>query len=94
MFTTRNQKDEGFFVAFANGWTASVQWAECNYCTRHHREGTPKQSNTAEVAAWHGEKQDRKWHKFADGQEVAGWCSPEFVAKFLARVAAKPAQEE
>lgn len=85
-----NQNPKGFHMRFANGWTVSVQWGAHNYAN----EGT----TTAEVAAWDS---NGKWYDFGDDpagvkwgahNTVKGYCSPNEVATFIAKIAAcKPA---
>jgi len=82
-------ENKGFEITFDNGWTASVQWGAGNYCSNHDLRigaswGEPvPPSASAEIAAWGRAGQ---WLKFK-GKDVKGYCSPEEVAKFLARVA-------
>lgn len=81
---------KGFFITFANGWTASVQFGLGNYC--ENRDGLHKHSATAEIAAWGGEKE--VWHIFGRKKSddcVRGWCKPDEVLKFLNMVSRKKA---
>lgn len=84
----------GFQMTFANGWTVSVQWGSINYCDKRsftgpdhidHEVGSRYECANAEIAAWKG----KRWHKFADGQDVSGYRTPEEVAIFIAAIAAK-----
>lgn len=44
-------QNKGFHITFANGYTASVQWGQGNYCeNRYGHDGAS--SATAECAAW------------------------------------------
>jgi hypothetical protein len=74
---------QGFHMTFANGWTASVQWGEANYCENRFKKGTFP-SCDAEIAAWKGDK----WHRF-ETDTVKGWVKPEQVAEFLLEVSIK-----
>lgn len=53
---------KGFYMTFANGLTASVQWGAGNYCDNHFPKdcdfsfSKDAHSDTAEVAVWNGEK--------------------------------------
>lgn len=82
----------GFKMKFANGWTVSVQFGRDNYCENRHRALTsyaaPErgESKDAEIAAWDS---DGNWFEFG-GDTVEGWCSPDDVAAFIAKVAAFP----
>ena len=83
----KSQERPGFSMTFENGWTASVQWHAGAYCERKNPEyitdNKPAISSTAEIAAW---DKDGKWYKFADNDEVKGYCTPDQVAVFLAMV--------
>ena len=71
----------GFQIKFSNGWTASVQWHEGNYC--HNRSETREKCATAETGAI-----------APDGSmplDVQTYQTPEEVAAFISRVAAFPA---
>jgi hypothetical protein len=78
--------NKGFHMSFENGWTASVQWGDGNYCSNRNLNavsfgGPVPASATAEIAAW-----DNKgnWYRGKDWSDsVKGWCSPEEVAGFL-----------
>jgi hypothetical protein len=78
--------NKGFSMTFENGWTASVQWGEGNYCSNRNLrsvklEGPVPASATAEIAAW---DKDGNWYRGKDWSDsVKGWCSPEEVAGFL-----------
>ena len=71
----------GFQMTFDNGYTASVQWKEYNYCTGKGEDESPD----AEIAAFHQETGDwitREWHP-GIGDDVAGRVSPDTVADFI-----------
>lgn len=89
----------GFQLTLGNGWTVSVQFGAGNYASNRNadyfasRKVAQWESNTAEIAAWHGEQRDhRNWYNFGngDGDEVKGWCPADEVVKFLGMVAALP----
>jgi hypothetical protein len=81
---------KGFQMTFANGWTVSVQWGIGNYCDHNTARWTEDAnakvgalgSTTAEIAAWDVNK---VWHQF-DGDTVKGYCTPEEVATFIAKI--------
>jgi hypothetical protein len=84
---------KGFQMTFANGWTVSVQWGITNYCdhnTARWTEGADAKvgalgSTTAEIAAWDANK---VWHQFEDDDSVKGYCTPDEVAAFIAKISA------
>jgi hypothetical protein len=84
---------KGFQMTFANGWTVSVQWGIGNYCdhsTARWTEGANSKvgelgSTTAEIAAWDANK---VWHQFEDDDSVKGYCTPDEVAAFIAKISA------
>ena len=72
----------GFQMTFENGWTASVQFGQGNYCSTRVKYSDPLPdwnapqkvdvwtSKTAEVAAWYGEQgmgMDN-WYDFGSDQ--------------------------
>ena len=83
MFTITQGK--GFHIAFANGWTVSVQFGKGNYCDHHGMIGgdlselAAGPSKTAEVGVWNVNS--------PKPMKVRGYLSPEEVAKVLAAVA-------
>lgn len=87
----RVQKDEyntGFQMVFENGWTVSVQFGWPNHCTNQHKKHhTIYSSSDAEIAAW---DKNGEWYHFEDEGEatVKGWCKPDEVADFIAKVKA------
>jgi hypothetical protein len=87
MFNATN--NQGFTMQFENGWTVSVQWGTGNYCANRTKQINGEwwqpapASNTAEIAAWDADGNDFEF----DHDAVAGWCTPEEVAAFLAMVA-------
>lgn len=89
---------KGFQMTFANGWTVSVQWGIGNYCDHSTARWTEDAnakvgalgSTTAEIAAWDANK---VWHNFSltvfeDGDTVKGYCTPDEVAEFIAKISA------
>jgi hypothetical protein len=86
----RVQKDEyntGFQMVFENGWTVSVQFGKLNYCSnRTYTSGKEIffQSPDAEIAAW---DENGVWYRF-ENDTVKGWCKPDEVADFIAKVKA------
>lgn len=81
------QKDDfhnGFQITFENGWTASVQFSWCNYCSNQHKKNhTIYSSSDAEIAAW---DENGAWYQFDENNTVKGWCKPDEVADFIAMV--------
>jgi hypothetical protein len=81
--------NKGFQITFENGWTASVQWGDGNYCSNRYlfghnykRLGEPvPPSTTAEVAAW--DTKGRYYRGKDWSESIKGYCSPEEVAGFL-----------
>jgi hypothetical protein len=72
----------GFFMTFANGYTVSVQFSEYNYSDSGQTD--------AEVAVWHnsGDQnfiEPKEWKSVSidNGDQVAGYLSPEDVAKII-----------
>lgn len=91
---------KGFQMRFANGWTVSVQWGGGNYCENYHDQinsivgavegwaaSGAKGCKDAEIAAWDG---NGNWLKLGN-DTVQGRCSPDEVAKFIAKIARKKA---
>jgi hypothetical protein len=78
----------GFQITFANGWTASVQWGYCTYCSTDD-EKMPRESSDAEIAAINPNgylvEIDPKY-----GDCVKGWQSPDEVLQFFNWVASQP----
>lgn len=78
---------KGFQMKFANGWTASVQWGNGNYCDNRNMRYSPtanieagaKGSKTAEIAAWDA---SGEWYNFG-ADTVKGYCTPDEVATFI-----------
>ena len=100
VFTTTSNK--GFQITFANGWTISVQWGPGNYCERQSVGNYDApwhddlwESETAEVAAWVGERQGGDWYDFdrhmmvPTSSYVSGYRTPDEVAEMIAEVAGK-----
>lgn len=72
----------GFFMTFANGYTVSVQFSEYNY--------SDSGKTDAEVAVWHNSGnqnfiEPKLWKSVSidNHDQVAGWVSPEDVAKII-----------
>jgi hypothetical protein len=91
-------RGKGFQITFENGWTASVQFGEGNYCRNDALRFETRDviCPDAEIAAWKegSDRSDAKnWHKFKF-DNVDGWQTPEQVVKFLAMVAAKKEKPE
>jgi hypothetical protein len=82
------QKDDyhnGFQIMFENGWTVSVQFSWCNYCSNQHKKHHEIYSSSdAEIAAW---DEQGAWYRF-DNDTVKGWCKPDEVADFMSKVKA------
>jgi hypothetical protein len=77
-FTARNKDyNSGFTIKFANNYTISVQFGDANYSDSGH--------NTAEVGVWN-EKGD--WYKLTEGDDVAGWQTPEEVLAIMNKISA------
>lgn len=86
------QKEEyhtGFQMIFENGWTVSVQFGRGNYCKNRSMKFVGQEpvyeSPDAEVAAW---DENGVWYRFDEGDSVKGWCKPDEVADFIAKVKA------
>jgi len=82
--------NKGFHMTFNNNWTVSVQFGFGNYCDNYNEPvkdfaknygKNPKESNTAEVWAWKGEK-----HFPSD---PLGYQSPDEVFEFIKKVRRK-----
>jgi hypothetical protein len=71
---------QGFTITFENGYTASVQFGDGNYCENRNGFGNYNsvQSSNAEVAHWKG---------LGSIQDVRGWQSPKEVLEYLNMVA-------
>ncbi len=96
----RCQRNRGFQIVFANGYTVSVQFGGGNYCSRRYNDDGTSYENydawrtssmehsspDAEVAIWHG-----KDGSFVDldktPSDVFGHQTPDDVAKIIATVA-------
>ena len=97
---------KGFQITFENGWTFSVQFGPGNYCSNKDRGDFDKEiaymkgevaeceASSAEIAIIR--ESDAHWlHLLND--RVAGWCTPEQVARILGLVASlspDPMEEE
>ena len=96
----------GFQLTFGNGWTASVQFGQGNYCSTKVRHNDPSpdwnaphktdfwESRTAEIAAWDGKREgigNSHWYDFGN-DTVKGWCTADEVVQFLGMVAALPSR--
>lgn len=83
------QKDEyhnGFQITFENGWTVSVQFSWCNYCSNQHKKHhTIYSSSDAEIAAW---DENGVWYRF-ENDTVKGWVKADEVVDFMAMIKAK-----
>jgi len=83
------QKDDhnnGFQMTFKNGWTVSVQFSWCNYCSNQHkRHHQIFSSSDAEIAAW---DENGVRYRFDESNTVKGWCKPDEVADFIVQIAA------
>lgn len=90
----------GAHFHFSNGWTASVQWGESNYCDRLSRPVDPRygaHSTTAEIAAFptnDSPSHPCRWYQFPDGHDIQGWQTPEQVAQFLVTISLLPPPDE
>lgn len=82
----------GFQITFENGWTVSVQFGPGTYSSNHDAVNDSDRwemrekkwdAHTAEVAAW---DKNGDWYDF-DGDNVAGYKTPEQVIAFLVMVA-------
>lgn len=84
MFSITDGK--GFQITFQNGCTVSVQWGPGNYCDNHgvqygaQRGKLQWQSKVAEVAIL---LPDGNFYSLPDHGDVAGWQTPEEVAKWI-----------
>ena len=80
--------NKGFQLTFANGYTASVQFGQMDYCTNRNARycGAPERGECAdaEIAVWGPSG------KFIScgGDDARGWVSSDEVAAFLGWVAA------
>lgn len=98
----------GFQLTLGNGWTASVQFGQANYCSTKVRHNDPSpdwnaphktdfwESRTAEIAAWYGEREGintSNWYNFGNDDQVQGWCTADEVVAFLGMVAALPSRK-
>jgi len=92
----------GFQLTLGNGWTVSVQFGAGNYASNRDAEYLASrkvdfwESNTAEIAAWYGEREERmgtsNWYSFGNDDQVKGWCSADEVVRFLGMVATLPSR--
>lgn len=84
MFSITDGK--GFQIKFDNGCTVSVQWGPGNYGDNYdarwgsQREKLRWKSTTAEVAIL---LPDGNFYSLPDHGDVAGWQTPEEVAKWI-----------
>lgn len=78
-------RGKGFHITFANGWTASVQFGEGNYCERRDApdEKFHHSSPNAEIACWDA---SGTFQRMESGDDVRGWMGPKEVLNFLIRV--------
>jgi len=94
---TNQRVARGFQLTFANGWTASVQWGQDNYCSNHYGEDG-RDSGTAEIAAFSGDvwlrvsgccyrPLPRYQHNGGRSSDVRGWVPADEIPAFLAAVA-------
>ena len=92
----------GFQLTLGNGWTVSVQFGAGNYGSNRNadyfaaRKEEFWESNTAEIAAWYGEREGTgmdNWYNFENGDQVKGWCSADEVVAFLGMVATLPSRK-
>lgn len=95
----RITEGKGFHLTFSNGWTASVQFSEGNYCenrnsrfSRDHKENDRLCGNAgsanAEIAAW--DKNDNYYRGEDWDDDVKGYVTPEEVARFLLTISQLP----
>ena len=85
-------ENKGFQIKFANGYTVSVRWGAGNYCGNYDIHsisfqncGTPvPPSETAEIAVFDPEGN----FVDLDGDQVAGYQTPEEVAAIIAKYSA------
>lgn len=84
---------KGFHVAFANGWTASIQFGPYNYCEKRERRDAldtdsafdGSYSANAEIAAWDAAG---NWYSPDEwGDTVKGYQTPAEVLEFLTIIA-------
>lgn len=87
-------RGSGFQVTFANGYTVSVQFGDMSYCESQDYKSDRMQSRdypdghscvNAEVAVL---TPGGGFFRLAEFDDVAGWVTPEQVARVMAAVAA------
>lgn len=93
----------GFQMTFANGYVASVQWGNGNYCDNYYGNREPTEYNTydssdAEIAAFHSVTNVWVTKQFVGsdgeyGDDVLAHVKPDEIARFIAWVATLPAPE-
>ena len=79
----RNES-KGIQLTFENNWTISIMFGYGNYGSNYDQTAphpTGKVSYTAEIAIWNNS--NGKWHKFKDGDTVAGYLNTDEVAKWI-----------
>ena len=81
---------KGFQIAFANGYTVSVQFGYGNYCENRYGEDGAD-SATAEVAAW--KTRGGGWVRLGDHDDVIGWQTPDQVLAIMAMIATLPKED-
>jgi hypothetical protein len=88
MFNITN--GSGFHIAFANGYTVSVQFGYGNYCDNRYGNDGDKSAN-AEVAAWKTDGGD--WVRLGEIDDVTGYQTPDQVLAIMAMIAALPKED-
>ena len=86
---TVNKYQRGFHMAFANGYTVSIQFGSGNYCDV--RDYSPKADDTklpaagcVEVGIFKTESSDGiDWVKLTDHDDVAGWVPVDDIPAIL-----------
>jgi hypothetical protein len=92
MFELRTEAGfRGVWITFANGYKVSVQWGSGSYSDNHNLFSgdylIPKDSKTAEIAAWNTNDNDKWYIPEGWDDSIKGYCTPEEVAAFIQEVA-------
>ena len=91
----------GFQLTLGNGWTVSVQFGAGNYGSNRDADFNAARkeefwkSNTAEIAAWYGERERNmsNWYSFGNDDQVKGYCPADEVVEFLGMVSKLPSRK-
>jgi hypothetical protein len=78
--------NRGFHLQFESGYKLSIQWGSFSYCQGYpwygltETDGWQPESPDAEIALWDDKG---NWYEWPGGDQVQGFCSPEFVLAII-----------